>query len=85
MDLVLSILVGLFAVVATLDISLNLIESKKRFLNASLMFVISGGVIYYLDITSINDIFSALVVAGFVVSGVYFFYTVATWARKNAT
>ena len=84
LEIISAVLIGLCFLIYVFEIATDLANDKNRFVASIGLLLLSGASIYFFNITTINDELSAFLVAMFVVSGVYFFYAITTWLRKNA-
>lgn len=83
MEILGAIFLGLLVLVYAFEFATDLANDKKRLISSIACLAISAFLIYFLDIQSIDNEFSALLVAIFLVSGIYFFYSITTWLRKR--
>lgn len=76
--------IGILFLFYLFEFATELSNDKNRFIASSVLFAISAILIFVFDVTSVKDELSAYLVAVFVVTGIYFFYSVTTWIRRNA-
>ncbi|GGK66795.1 hypothetical protein GCM10007941_16150 [Amphritea balenae] len=84
LEVIRTITVGLLFVLYLFEYATDLANEKNRFFVSCVLLTATSCMIYFYDVQSVTDKFSALLVAVFFVSGIYFFYAITTWIRRNA-
>ena len=83
MVIITSILIVLLVGAFVLEFGTDLLNEKNSFFSSIIIFCLSIGIIYHFKITAITDKFEAAVIAAFLVSGIYFFYSIASWFKSR--